>query len=226
MNENSQIAMVVYPGSNCDYDCERVFKEKFQIKVNRVWHQEETLPQNTKGLIIPGGFSYGDYLRSGALAALSHIMPAIKNHAAKGGAILGICNGFQVLTESKLLPGTLIVNENNKFICEDSRLTVAKSTPIWNQSLKQDEISLPIAHKEGRYYICEEGLKKLKENNQILLQYRDQNPNGSTDSIAGICSEDGKIQGMMPHPERASLEGFHKATHGLQIFENFLAHAL
>ena len=226
MNSGSQIAMLVYPGSNCDHDCERVFQEKFQIKINRVWHDQSSLPNQTKGLIIPGGFSFGDYLRSGALAALSHIIPSIRSYAAKGGAILGICNGFQILTESKLLPGTLLTNQNNRFICKDAALKACKSHSVWNQSLQQEEITLPIAHKEGRFYIDDHGLEDLKQNDQVLLRYLRTNPNGSTDAIAGICSSNGKIQGMMPHPERASLPGYHKALDGIKVFENFLAHAL
>ncbi len=226
MNQLSQIGIIVYPGSNCDQDCQRVFQEKFKIKLHRIWHQEASLPKTIKGLILPGGFSYGDYLRSGALASLSHIMPAIREHAKKGGAILGICNGFQILTESKLLPGALLTNQSNQFICQDSKLKPCDSHIVWNQSLGKDEISLPIAHKEGRYYIDEQGLNNLEEKRQILLRYHDSNPNGSTADIAGVCSEDGKIQGMMPHPERASLEGYHKETHGLKVFENFLAHTL
>lgn len=226
MSKSSQIGMIVYPGSNCDQDCTRVFKEKFNLELHKIWHQEKTIPNHIKGLIIPGGFSYGDYLRSGSLAALSPIMPAVVEHAAKGGAILGICNGFQILTESRLLPGTLLANNSNKFICEDAKLRPISSHAIWNQSLGDQDINLPIAHKEGRYYIDAKGLENLQENKQILLRYHGNNPNGSVFDIAGVCSENGKVQGMMPHPERASLQGYHKATHGLLVFENFLAHTL
>lgn len=225
MSSSSQIAMIVYPGSNCDKDCERAFEELFQIKVKRVWHGEKTLPK-VRGLILPGGFSYGDYLRSGALAAMSPIMEAIKDHAKQGGTVLGICNGFQVLTESKLLPGTLLPNLSHKFVCKDTVLEPQESSLLWNSTLGKENIKIPVAHKEGRYYIDPEGLKKLKNEKRILLRYKTENPNGSVYDIAGLCSSNGKIMGMMPHPERASLKQRHKSPDGKKILEAFLAETL
>lgn len=225
MNPSSQIAMIVYPGSNCDKDCEKVFLEEFNIQVLKIWHQEKNLPK-VGGVILPGGFSYGDYLRSGSLASMSAIMPAIIAHAQRGGSILGICNGFQILTESALLPGTLLPNVSHKFICKDVSLTPQKTNTVWNTCLGTDTVKIPIAHKEGRYYLDDTSLETLKERNQVLLRYKDHNPNGSSYDIAGVCSQDGKIMGMMPHPERVCLKGRHKAPDGKKILESFLAHSL
>ena len=221
----SLIGMVVYPGSNCDRDCERALWELFQIKVVKIWHKETSLPK-LGGLILPGGFSYGDYLRPGALASLSPVMEGIKEHAKKGGAILGICNGFQVLTESHLLPGTLLPNESHKFICKELPLSPHKNSKVWNETVGADEIRIPIAHREGRYYIKKDGLSELEENEQILLRYQGENPNGSTSAIAGVASKDGKIMGMMPHPERAALAERHQNQDGKKILESFLAQSL
>ena len=219
---SSQIAMIIYPGSNCDKDCERAFSELFQVKLLKVWHKESTLPK-VSGVILPGGFSYGDYLRSGSLAAHSPIMHAISDHAKKGGSILGICNGFQILTESHLLPGTLLPNESHKFICRQTTLEAQISTGFLGATLGNSQLKIPIAHKEGRYFNTEDGIKELQDNKQILLKYHGLNPNGSKENIAGICSKDGKIWGMMPHPERAALSSRHHSPDGKKILENFLA---
>ena len=208
----SAIGLVQFPGSNCDADCIEAFRRLFQIDLHLIWHEESAIPKNIRALILPGGFSYGDYLRSGALAAFSPIMQSVQGFAAKGGAVLGICNGFQVLCESRLLPGTLLKNIERKFVCEMSNLTVADGGSAWHKRLAFNNYRVPIAHGEGNYYIDNPGLESLKDKGQILFQYSDaqgqltgaSNPNGSLLNIAGIVSESGRIMGMMPHPERAS----------------------
>ncbi len=225
----TRIGLVQFPGSNCDADCIDAFKRLFQIDLRLIWHEETTLPAAVSGLILPGGFSYGDYLRSGALASMSPIMQAVKGFAGQGGSILGICNGFQVLTESKLLPGALLKNDSRKFICEYAQLAVAPGDSIYHRRLKGKTYKVPIAHGEGRYFIDREGLKKLEANGQLLFQYGDAsgvpstavNPNGAVANIAGIISANGRILGMMPHPERASAELLGSAD-GKSILEAFL----
>ncbi len=223
------IGLVQFPGSNCDADCVDAFKNLFGLDLTLIWHEETSLPAKLDGLILPGGFSYGDYLRSGALASVSPIMQAVKGYAAKGGAILGICNGFQVLTESKLLPGTLLKNQSRTFICEYAHLAVPEGRSRYHQSLKGRTYKVPIAHGEGNYYIGSDGLKKLQDQGQILFQYANAqgeqsaatNPNGAVLNIAGIVSENGRILGMMPHPERASASLLGSAD-GQPILKAFL----
>ncbi len=221
---SSQVAIILYPGSNCDRDCERAFKDIFGIGLLKVWHTEVSLPK-VRGLILPGGFSYGDYLRSGALASFSPIMTAIREHAKKGGSILGICNGFQILTESGLLPGTLLRNSQNQFICKKTKLISSKKDFLWKKIVSEKTLDIPVAHKDGRYYLDANGLKNLEDNDQILLTY-ENNPNGSAKDIAGISSPCGKILGMMPHPERAALPHRRISTDGKKILEYFLSQAL
>lgn len=216
-----KIAVVLFPGSNCDQDCIHVFKKYFNLDLIPVWHKETNLPK-VGGLILPGGFSYGDYLRAGSLASNSPIMSSIVEHAKKGGAILGICNGFQILTESNLLPGTLLGNSNNQFICESSQLTLNVGDHLYHSLLKNRSISMPIAHAEGRYYIDTEGLKRLKDQGQIVLRY-DKNPNGSVDNIAGVCSFGGRVVGLMPHPERAVSTVLQPSIDGLNFIHVFLS---
>ncbi len=206
-----RIGLVQFPGSNCDADCIDAFKRLFGIELLLLWHQEEALPP-IDGLILPGGFSYGDYLRGGALASCSKIMPAIKAFAGKGGSILGICNGFQILTESHLLPGILLRNAQQNFVCKNVDLAVAPGNSGYHSRLQGRVYRVPIAHGEGRYHIDQDTLKKMEDRGQILFQYADDsglpnesaNPNGSQSQIAGVLSENGRILGMMPHPERAS----------------------
>ncbi|MBC7530327.1 MAG: phosphoribosylformylglycinamidine synthase subunit PurQ [Oligoflexus sp.] len=225
----TQIGLVQFPGSNCDADCVDAFKRLFQIDLKLIWHEETSLPSALSGLILPGGFSYGDYLRSGALASISPVMQAVKAFAAKGGSVLGVCNGFQVLTESHLLPGALLKNDSRKFICEYAQLAVAPGESLYHRKLKDRTYKVPIAHGEGRYYVDAEGLKKLQANGQILFQYGDEagvlsadtNPNGAVAHIAGIVSANGRVMGMMPHPERASSELLGSAD-GTSILEAFL----
>lgn len=207
------IGLVQFPGSNCDADCIDAFKRLFQIDLELIWHEAHEVPSHIQALILPGGFSYGDYLRSGALAAFSPIMQSVKEFADKGGAVLGICNGFQVLCEAKLLPGTLLKNVQRTFVCQMTHLIVPTTgKSVWHQKLKGKSYRVPIAHGEGNYYIDSAGLRKLEENGQILFQYGDTkgevsseaNPNGTLLNIAGIVSENGRVMGLMPHPERAS----------------------
>ena len=221
----AKIGILTFPGSNCEPDCEWVFKKYFGMELVPIWHQEKTLP-NIQALIIPGGFSFGDYLRGGHLASVSPCMEQVKEFARKGGPILGICNGFQILTESGLLPGTLLPNLSKRFICKPVDLAISSDGTNIYQSLIgcQTKLSLPIAHGEGRYYINDEGLKQLKDQGQIVFQYCD-NPNGSVADIAGICSKNGRVLGLMPHPERACDEVL-KGADGIKVFEAFLANFL
>jgi phosphoribosylformylglycinamidine synthase I len=228
----TRIGLVQFPGSNCDADCVDAIKRLFAIDVQLVWHEATELP-SLDGLILPGGFSYGDYLRGGALASCSRIMPAIKTFAAKGGPIIGICNGFQVLTESHLLPGILMKNAHQKFICEQVHLKVAAGHSGYHQRLEGQLYKVPIAHGEGRFYVSEPELARLQDKGQILFQYAstqgevssETNPNGAVANIAGIVSENGRILGMMPHPERAT-DPLLGSNDGKRILEAFLATVL
>jgi phosphoribosylformylglycinamidine synthase len=201
------VSIITYAGSNCEKDTEYAFK-KLGCKTALVWHKDTKLPKSDL-VVLPGGFSYGDYLRSGSIAKFSPIMRDIISFANSGGMTLGICNGFQILLESNLLPGAMKKNENLHFISKYHHLKVENSN---NQFLSQfnmgDIINIPIAHAEGNYYIDEDSLKDLYDKNQILLKYCDEdgvisNPNGSVDAIAGICNKDKNVFGLMPHPERA-----------------------
>ncbi len=198
-----KFGVVVFPGSNCDQDCFHVVKEVIKQPVEYVWHKNTRL-DHFDCLILPGGFSYGDYLRTGAIARFSPIMDSIIKFASKGGLVIGICNGFQILLESGLLPGAMLRNKNLHFICKYVELKVeATDTPFSSQYKKGQIIRIPIAHNEGNYYIDEKGLQELKKNNQIVFRYVD-NPNGAIDDIAGIVNKERNVLGMMPHPERSS----------------------
>lgn len=201
-----KIGVVTFPGSNCDNDVYNVFKNIFDLSTDMIWHRDQKL--NSYDLIIlPGGFSYGDYLRSGAIARFANIMDPVIKFAQSGGLVLGICNGFQILLESNLLPGAMKVNDSLKFVCKNVSLRVENNnTPFTNKFERLEIIEMPVAHGEGNYYIDQIGLKKLKENDQIVLRYKDQenNPNGSIENIAGICNKEKNIFGLMPHPERCS----------------------
>lgn len=223
-----KFAVLVFPGSNCDHDCEWVLKSVLKQKVEMVWHQDEALPADVDCVVVPGGFSYGDYLRCGAIARFSPIMKAVQAFAKKGGLVMGICNGFQILTEAALLPGALIRNKSLHFICKDVFLKVERKDTIFTRGAGS-MLRLPIAHGEGSYTCDDVTLAGLKDNGQILFRYCDErglvtpdsNPNGSLESIAGITSKDGRILGMMPHPERAS-EACLGNTDGRLIFESCL----
>ncbi|WNQ12159.1 phosphoribosylformylglycinamidine synthase subunit PurQ [Paenibacillus aurantius] len=195
--------VLVFPGSNCDIDCYKAVEETVGQKVEYVWHTETDLSR-FDCILVPGGFSYGDYLRCGAIARFAPVMGALVKFAEQGKFVLGICNGFQILTESGLLPGALLRNRTLKFRCHSAMLRVENAgTPFTNQYREGEEIDIPIAHGEGNYYCDAETLEKLKANNQIVFRYAGSNPNGSVDDIAGICNERGNVLGMMPHPERA-----------------------
>lgn len=196
-------AVVTFPGSNCDRDLALAF-ERAGFEVVRVWHKDSSLPAGVDVVGVPGGFSFGDYLRCGAIAAQSPIAGAIQTHAARGGYVLGICNGFQVLTEMRLLPGVLMRNAGLKFACKTVELKVATTESAFTQSYaKGQSLMIPIAHHDGNYTIDAEGLARLKGGDQIAFTYG-QNPNGAMADIAGVLSENRRVLGMMPHPERAN----------------------
>ena len=208
-----RISVVTFPGSNCDHDVYKVcLCRNHQTKL--IWHKDTDL-EKPDLVILPGGFSYGDYLRCGALARFSPIVKEVIAFAQKGGLLLGICNGFQILTECGLLPGTLLMNENLCFICQHQYIRVETVASPFTQSIGKGKVlDIPIAHKEGNFYIESDGLKQLQDNDQILFFYCDKkgnlnidsNPNGSLDNIAGICNKQRNILGMMPHPERSATE--------------------
>lgn len=194
--------VITFPGSNCDRDALSVLRATPGVEVTSLWHADTDLPKLDL-IVVPGGFSYGDYLRSGAIAAHSPIMQQVKKHADKGGYVLGVCNGFQVLTESGLLPGILLRNRALKFICRDVELVVENSeTSFTSQYSSKQRVTFPIAHHDGNYFIEADGLKALQDNAQIAFTYANDNPNGSVANIAGIYNEKKNVLGLMPHPER------------------------
>ena len=221
--------VIVFPGSNCDRDV-KVALEKFQIKTTMVWHQENSMPKSDL-VVLPGGFSYGDYLRCGSMASKSNIMNEVIKHADKGGFLIGICNGFQILTETGLLPGALLRNKKLKFICKYVNLLIENnSTPFTLKYKKNEKIKIPIAHNEGNYFADDKTLNDLQNNNQIVLKYCDENlnindesnPNGSCLNIAGIINKNKNVIGMMPHPERC-VENILGGTDGSGIFQSLLS---
>jgi phosphoribosylformylglycinamidine synthase I len=196
--------IVVFPGSNCDRDVYQVLNDVIGIRAQYIWHTEHSI-NDYDALILPGGFSYGDRLRAGVIAAQSPIVEVIKKRAEEGLPILGICNGFQILVEAELLPGGLVKNVKLEFSCKWLEMEVLNiNTPFTNLFKLNEQISIPIAHGEGRYVIGDNKLHDLYQNNQVVFKYKDQNPNGSTEMIAAICNEEGNVVGLMPHPERAS----------------------
>jgi len=226
-----RFGMIVFPGSNCDRDCQYVIETVVGEAVVPIWHKEEKLP-DVDLVILPGGFSYGDYLRTGAIAVHAPIMKAVISHARTGGKVLGICNGFQILTESGLLPGALLRNKHLKFICKSVTIRVENSESILTTGFKNGEVvCMPIAHADGNYYIDADQLSSLKDNNQILFRYCDSdgvvsesaNPNGSIDNIAGICNQAGNVFGMMPHPERHA-NPLQNAFDGIRMFLSLEPH--
>jgi len=197
-----KVGVIVFPGSNCDRDMFHVLTDVFNLNTQYFWH-EKGLPKNIDAVILPGGFSYGDRLRAGVIAAHSPVIEDVQKLAEKGIPILGVCNGFQILTESGLLPGVLLKNNSLKFMCEWTNLIVENNHTAFSSQFKLGQkIPIPIANGEGRYYVDGNTLKNLKKKNQIVFRYEDI-VNGSTDRIAGICTEDRNVVGMMPHPERA-----------------------
>lgn len=221
-----KIGIIQFPGSNCDRDLIQAFERLFAIPLKRIWYTDRDLVHGLYGLVIPGGFSFGDYLRGGAIASLQPIISNLKQFVQKGGTVLGICNGFQILTEAHILPGVLLVNQSGRFICQEQSIKIPSGPSLLQKQHGDKSINLPIAHKEGRYYSSQAELKQLQDNQQILMEYSCSNPNGSVAQIAGICSRDGKVWGMMPHPERAIGVGFNGNWDGKLILESFLASTL
>jgi phosphoribosylformylglycinamidine synthase subunit PurQ / glutaminase len=209
-------AVLTFPGSNCDRDLAVAF-EQAGAEVHRVWHKDTSLPEGIDVVAVPGGFSFGDYLRCGAIAAQSPIGAAVRAHAARGGYVLGICNGFQVLTEMGLLPGALMRNAGLKFICKAIELQVSTADSAYTRGYEKGQsVTIPVAHHDGNYTADAETLARLKGEDRIAFRYSN-NPNGSVDSIAGILSDNRRVLGMMPHPERAS-EASHGGTDGAVLF--------
>lgn len=226
------IAVIQFPGSNCDADAYHAFATVMGLSARIVWHKEKSLG-DADLVVLPGGFSFGDYLRCGAIARFSPVLTAVREHADNGGMVLGICNGFQILCEAGLLPGALIRNRVLEFRCLTADLAVANAGPFCNPKILGSRIRLPVAHGEGNYRIDEEGLKSLRENHQILFRYCDPdgspttpaNVNGSIDSIAGIRNKAGNVFGMMPHPERA-VEPIHPSLDGLKVLRALTENAV
>lgn len=226
-----KFGVVTFPGSNCDEDMIYVLESIMGQPVERLWHKDTDL-RGADFIVLPGGFSYGDYLRSGAIAKHSPIMKSVIEHAAKGGYVLGICNGFQILTESGLLEGALLHNNTQKFMCKNVFLKPATKETGLTRGLKPEKAyKIPIAHGEGRFYASEATLKSLKDNDQILFRYCNENgeideagnPNGSLDHIAGICNAGRNVFGMMPHPERAADNELNNVD-GRELFESILSY--
>lgn len=213
-------AVVVFPGSNCDRDMQVAF-EAAGAKVSMVWHKDTEMPSGVDVVGVPGGFSFGDYLRCGAIAANSPICRSVKAHAQKGGYVLGICNGFQVLCETGLLPGTLLRNAKLKYICKAIDLKVETSDSAYTSGYTQgDQITIPIAHHDGNFFADQETITALESDNRVAFRYV-ENPNGSLGSIAGILSENRRVLGMMPHPERMA-DPVHGNVEGRILFESLV----
>lgn len=223
-----KFGVVTFPGSNCDEDMIHVLETLLQQPVERLWHKEHDL-KGVDMVVLPGGFSYGDYLRSGAIARFSPIMQEVAAHAKKGGLVLGVCNGFQVLCEAGLLPGALLHNAGQKFISKNVFIRRGTGNTALTNAVPDKALKIPIAHGEGRYHADADTLKALKESDRILFRYCDEqgritdeaNPNGSKDSIAGVCNKGRNVFGMMPHPERACDERLGN-TDGRSLFESLL----
>ncbi len=225
-----KFGVVIFPGSNCDQDMIYVLRNIMQQEVVELWHKDTDL-QNVEAIVLPGGFSYGDYLRSGAIARYSPIMEKVIEFANEGGFVFGVCNGFQILCESGLLPGALLHNDNQKFICKNIYIVPDNNTNTITAVLdKQRSLKIPIAHGEGRYFAKKETLQEMRQNGQILFRYCDEhgdisseaNPNGSVENIAGVCNATKNVFGMMPHPERAADDELGN-TDGRFIFESMIS---
>jgi len=228
-----RFGVIVFPGSNCDHDAYHVAKHVFGQEARFIWHKEASLG-DVDFVIVPGGFSYGDYLRSGAIARFSPIMKDVVRFANDGGPVMGICNGFQILCESGLLPGALMRNDSLRFICKDVQLRTENNTSLFTNQLAQGEVlTIPVAHGDGNYIASEEILDRLEGEGRVAFRYCDatgaftpeSNPNGASRGIAGILNEQGNVLGMMPHPERAS-EAILGRTDGIKMFESILASLL
>jgi len=226
-----KFGVVVFPGSNCDHDAFYAASECLGAEAEFLWHKDTTIPSDIDAIILPGGFSYGDYLRCGAISRFSPIMKEVVDFANKGGYVMGVCNGFQILTESGLLPGVLLRNQNLDFICKDVYLKTENTNTAYTSQLdSQKAIRVPVAHGEGNYFAEADTIKELEDNNQVVFRYSDAlgnvnaeaNPNGSINNIAGICNKNGNVLGMMPHPERYS-DKILGCDDGLYIFKSLLS---
>ncbi|AYJ80827.1 phosphoribosylformylglycinamidine synthase I [Aliarcobacter cryaerophilus ATCC 43158] len=221
-----KVAVLQFPGTNCEFDAKYAFS-KLGCEVEVIWHKEGKLPENTDLVVVPGGFSYGDYLRSGAIARFANIMEDVKKFATNGGKVLGICNGFQILLEAGLLPGAMKRNDTLHFISKYHTLKVIDNNNDFLRLLNVgDVVNIPVAHHDGNYFIDEVGLKELEKNNQILLKYctkdgEETNMNGSVSNIAGICNKERNVFGLMPHPERA-IEEILGSTDGVNMLKGLL----
>ena len=228
--KSPHFGVVVFPGSNCDHDAYYALNKILGFKVHFLWHKDTNLKESDV-IILPGGFSYGDYLRTGAIACFSHIMNSVIDFANNGGIVIGICNGFQILIEAGLLPGVLLKNISPNFVCKDVYLTIENTQSNFTHGINEKRVlNIPIAHGEGNYFADNDTINEMKDNNQIVFRYSSEkgnvseknNPNGSVENIAGIINKNGNVLGMMPHPER-SCDPVLKKTDGQLIF-NALAH--
>jgi len=216
-----KFGVIIFPGSNCDHDCYYAVQSVIGKPVEFIWHQDTSL-KGFDAVILPGGFSYGDYLRTGALAKFSPVMQSVKEFANKGGLVIGICNGFQILTESGLLPGALMRNVTRKYICKFLQLsTETTNSPFTNQLKKGQILNIPIGHGDGNYFADAETLKRLNDEDQVAFRYHGENPNGSLENIAGILNAGRNVLGMMPHPDRSG-EQILGSTDGKLIFESMV----
>jgi phosphoribosylformylglycinamidine synthase subunit PurQ / glutaminase len=227
-----RVAVIQYPGSNCDLDALEILRDVVKAKTDLVWHKD-LVNDDYDAYVLPGGFSYGDYLRAGAIAAASPSLTVVKEAGETGKPVLGICNGFQILVEAGLLPGAVLRNSTLRFVCTWTRLRVETTrTPFTSKAGKGQVLEIPIAHNEGRYYLDKEQVSQLERNQQIVFRYVNQakettddaNPNGSIDNIAGICNQNGNVMGLMPHPERASLSTLSpdEQTDGRLVFDSMM----
>jgi phosphoribosylformylglycinamidine synthase len=227
-----KVAVIQYPGSNCDLDALEILRDVAKTRTDLVWHKDLE-DDDYDAYVLPGGFSYGDYLRAGAIAATSPSLRIIKQAAENGKPVLGICNGFQILVEAGLLPGAVLRNSTLRFVCTWTNLRVETTrTPFTSEAEKGQVLAIPIAHNEGRYYLDKDHIPELERNKQIVFRYvseegeatEDANPNGSIDNIAGICNQTGNVMGLMPHPERASLQVLSpdEKTDGRVIFDSMM----
>ena len=217
-----KFGVVVFPGSNCDHDAQFSVTANLGEKAEMLWHRDAAIPNDIDAVILPGGFSYGDYLRCGAIAKFSPLIGAVKTFAAKGGLVIGICNGFQILTECHLLPGALVRNTNLRYICKPVGLRIETTdTPFTNQAEKGQIVTFPIAHGEGRFTADEATLDQLEAEDRVVFRYVD-NPNGSLRDIAGICNKERNVLGLMPHPERAT-DALMGSTDGLIVFRSIVS---
>lgn len=224
---SKRIGVIVFPGSNCDHDAYHAMKHVMNAETTFLWHKDKEI-KDLDLVIVPGGFSYGDYLRSGAIARFSPIMEAVQDYVKKGFPVLGICNGFQILLEASLLPGAMLHNEKLRFVCKNVNIRVENNRSLFTSGMKEGAVlNVPVSHGEGNYFIEDNGLAELKENDQIAFRYcdadgnltKEANFNGSVDSIAGITNKQGNVLGMMPHPERA-MEPLLGSSDGITFFES------